>query len=92
MNTEQTSKTIFTYNKHTASGYSLFTHCSFNTAKNKHNYDRGKDCMKKCFEELTEHATKIKKLWKKEMIPLRNEENQSYHKQNIYYICKKNYY
>ena len=27
-------------NKHTASGNSLFTHCSFDVTKNKHNYFR----------------------------------------------------
>ena len=32
-------------NKHTPSGYSLFTHCSFNKAKNKIGYYRGEDCM-----------------------------------------------
>ena len=34
-------------NKHTPSGYSIFTHCSFNKSKNKLNYYRGKDCVKK---------------------------------------------
>ena len=33
-------------NKHTASGYSLFTHCSFITTKNKLDYYRGKNFMK----------------------------------------------
>ena len=33
-------------NKHTLSGYSLFTHCSFDAAKNKLDYYRGKNCMK----------------------------------------------
>ena len=33
-------------NKHTPSGYSLFTHCSFDAAKNKLDYYRGKNCMK----------------------------------------------
>ena len=33
-------------NKHTPSGYSLFTHCSFDKTKNKLNYYRGKDYMK----------------------------------------------
>ena len=31
-------------NKHTPSGYSLFTHCSFDKTKNKLDYYRGKDC------------------------------------------------
>ena len=32
--------------KHTASGYSLFTHCSFDATKNEYDYYRGRDCMK----------------------------------------------
>ena len=46
-------------NKHTPSGYSLFTCCSFDTTKNKLDYYRGEDCMKKFCEDLKEHATKI---------------------------------
>ena len=34
-------------NKHTPPGYSLFTHCSFDKTKNKLDYYRGEDCMKK---------------------------------------------
>ena len=33
-------------NKHTASRYSLFTHCSLDATKNKFDYYRGKNCMK----------------------------------------------
>ena len=40
-------------NKHTASGYSLFTHCSFDATKNKLEYYRGKNCMKNfCLENM----------------------------------------
>ena len=46
-------------NKHTPSGYSLFTHCSFDTTKNKLDYYRGKNCMEKFCKDLKEHATKI---------------------------------
>ena len=46
-------------NKHTPSGYSLFTHCSFDITKNKFDYYRGKNCMKIFCLDLTEHATKI---------------------------------
>ena len=46
-------------NKHTPSGYSIFTHCSFDKSKNKLNYYRGNDCMKRFCKDLREHATKI---------------------------------
>ena len=46
-------------NKHTPSGYSLFTHCSFAKTKNKLDYYRHEDCMKKFCKDLREHATKI---------------------------------
>ena len=39
-------------NKHTPSGYSLFMHCSFDKSKNKLDYYRGKDCMKKFCKDL----------------------------------------
>ena len=39
-------------NKHTASGYLLFTHCSFDKSKNRLDYYRGKDCMKKFCKNL----------------------------------------
>ena len=46
-------------NKHVPSGYSIITHCSFDESKNKLNYYRGKDCMKKFSKDLREHASKI---------------------------------
>ena len=39
-------------NKHIPSGYSIFTSCSFDQTKNKLNYYRGKDCMKKFSKDL----------------------------------------
>ena len=46
-------------NKHTLSGYSLFTHCSFDVTKNKLSYYKGKDCMKKFSKNLKEHVKEI---------------------------------
>ena len=46
-------------NKHTPSGYSIFTSCSFDQTKNKLDHYRGKDYMKKFCKDLREHATKI---------------------------------
>ena len=45
-------------NKHTPSGYSIFTHSSFDQTKNKLDHYRGKDCMKKFSKDLRDHATK----------------------------------
>ena len=56
-NPEKSSTTKI--NKHTASGYSFFTHCSFDKTKNKLDYYRGKDCMKNFCLDLKEHITKI---------------------------------
>ena len=45
-------------NKHTPSGYSIFTHCSFDKSKSKLNYYRGEDCMTKFCKDLREHSRK----------------------------------
>ena len=72
-------------NKHTPSYYSIFTHCSFDESKNKLNYYRGDDCMKKFCRE---HSTKIINYEKKKMISLTTEEKVLYNKQKVCYICK----
>ena len=78
-------------NKHTPSGYSLFTHCSFDNSKNKLNYFRGEDCMKKFCKDLRTHATKIINYEKKKMILLTIKEEIYHNKQKICYICKKEF-
>ena len=78
-------------NKHTPSGYSLFTHCSFDKSKNKLDYYRGKDCMKKFCKDLRTHATKIINYEKEKMITLTMKEEIDYTKQKICYICKKEF-
>ena len=78
-------------NKHTPSGYSIFTHCSVDKSKNKLNYYGGKDCMKKFSKDLREHASKIIDYEKKKMIPLTTEEKIYHNKQKICYICKKEF-
>ena len=78
-------------NKYAPSGYSIFTHCSFDNSKNKLNYYRGKDCMKKFSKDLKEHVSKIINYEKKKMIPLTTEEKIYHNKQKIYYICKKEF-
>ena len=78
-------------NKHIPSGYSLFTHCSFDETKNKLDYYRGDDCMKKFSKDVREHATKIINYEKKDMIPLTKKEEENHNNQNVCYICKKEF-
>ena len=58
-------------NMHTSSGYSLFTNWSSDSARNKLDCYRGKDCMEKFCKNLKEHATKI--------INYEKEKNKWYH-------------
>ena len=67
-------------NKHTSSGYSLFTNCSFDTTKNKLDYYRGKNCMKNFCLYLKEHAHEILTMKKRAMMPLTNEEKKLHSK------------
>ena len=46
-------------NENKPSGYSLFTHCSFDTTENKIDNYSGKNCMKSFCLNLREHATKM---------------------------------
>ena len=78
-------------NKHVPSGFSLFTHCSFDKSENKLDHYRGKDCMKKFCKDLRTRATKIINYKKKKMIPLTTEEKIHYNEQEICYICKKDF-
>ena len=87
-NNPERSSTAKKY-EHTCFGYSMFTHCSFDAAKNKLDCYRGKDCIERFWKDLKEHATKIIGYEKKESIPLTYKENKSYKKQKVCYICKK---
>ena len=78
-------------NKHTPSGCSIFTSCSFDESKNKINYYRGDDCMKKFCKDLREHAMKIINYEKNRMVPLTIKEEICHNKQKICYICKKEF-
>ena len=88
-NPEESSTTKI--NHHTPSGYSIFTNCSFDTSKNKLNYYRGKDCMKRFCKDLKEHAIKIINCEKKVMTPLTKEEEEDYNNQNVCHTCKKEF-
>ena len=45
--------------EHKASGYSIFTQCSFDITKNKLDCYRAKDCMERFCKDLKKHAAKI---------------------------------
>ena len=78
-------------NHHTPSGYSIFTHCSYDKSKNKLNYYRGEDCMKRFCKYLKEHAIKIINCEKKVMTPLTKEEEEDYNNQKDCHICQKEF-
>ena len=87
-NFEQSSTTEI--NKHTPSGYSLLTHCSFDKSKNKLDYYRADNCMEKFCKDLREHATKIINYEKKKMIPLTKKEEKSIISKKFVTYAKKN--
>ena len=89
INPEKSSATKI--NKQTPSGYSLFTHCSFDATKSNFDYYRGKNCMKNLCLDLREHETKIINYEKKEMIPLTKEEKKIHRKQKVCYSLKKRF-
>ena len=78
-NESSTTKT----NKHTLSRYSIFTSCSFDESRNKLNYYRGDDCMKKFCKDLKEHAARIINYEKKKMVPLTTKEKINYNKEKL---------
>ena len=86
-NPEKSSATKI--NKHTPSGYSLFTHCSFDTTKNRLDYYRGENGMKNVCLDLREHATKIINYQKKKIIPLTKDEYEWHYQQKVCHIVKR---
>ena len=70
-------------NEHRPSRCSLFTQCLFDATKNNIDFYRDKDCMKMFCKYLKQHAAKVIKYEKTEMIPIANEKK-------IYIVGKKN--
>ena len=82
-NPEKSSTTKI--NKHTPPGYPLFTHCSFDTTKNKLDYYRGKNCMRNFCLDLGEHVAKTINYENKVMLYMQkmfstDDKNKKYHK------------
>ena len=83
-NPEKSSTTKI--NKPTQSGYSCFTHCSFESTKYKPDYYRGKNRMKNFCLDLKEHATKIINYEKKRNDTINKERREKHNKQKVCYI------
>ena len=75
-----------TINHHVPSGYSIYTHCSFDKSHNKLSQYRGEDCTKRFCKDLRDHATRIIDYKKKFITPLTKEEED---KEKIGHICRK---
>ena len=86
-------------NEHEKCGYSLFTDCSFNKKNNKLDYYRGKDSLKRFFQNLKKQARSIIDFEKKELPVLTTDEEFKHHmateclyvKRNFIKIKKNNY-
>ena len=68
----QSRKIINSESKYT--GYSLFTKCSFDSNRNKHDYYRVKDCMKNFWKDLREHVMKTTDFELLKILPLKKRE------------------
>ena len=76
---------------HKTSGYYLVTCCSFDKSKTERKYYRRKDCMKMFCKDLNEQTMKIINYEKKKVIPLTDEQKESYENQEVCYICEKEF-
>ena len=74
---------------HEPCGYALSLVSLFDKTKNKYNFYRGRDCIKRFCSDLKELGTKIVNYERKEMIPLTDNENKYYEEQKECYICQK---
>ena len=72
---------------HEPCGYALSLICSFDSIENKHNFYRGRDCIKRFCSDLKEPGTKIINYEEKEMIALTDNENKFYEEQEKCHIC-----
>ena len=75
--------------EHILSGFSMTTVLSFKDIKNEHYAYLDKNCMKRFFKSIREHAMKIVNFEKKKPTLLTNEHHVSYGKAKFCYICKQ---
>ena len=76
--------------KHMPSGFPMSTISKLKSIENKHDVNRGKDCMKKFCEYLEERTLKIIIPEKKKMKLSTKEKQESYENAKIHYICEEN--
>ena len=69
----------------------MSTISSFRSIENKHDVYRGKDCMKKFFESLRQHAMNTNNFKKKKVKLLTKEQQKSYENAKICYICQEKF-
>ena len=74
---------------HIPCGYSMYTHCSFDSAKNNLDFYRGKYCMKEFADTLKDQVSKVISYEKKELIKLTEEKYENHKNQKLCYICSK---
>ena len=77
--------------EHIPSGFSMLTISSCKNMEVKHDVYRGKDCMKRFYESLREHAMDINDFKKKKMKVFTNAQYKSYENSKICYICKEKF-
>ena len=76
---------------HEPCGYALSLICSFDETKNKHNFYRGRNCIKRFCSDQKGFGTKIVNCEEKEMTQLTDNEKKFYEKQKECHICQKEF-
>ena len=76
---------------HKPCGYALSLICSFDSKESKHNFYRGRDCIKRFCSDLKDLGRKIVNYKQKEMIPLTDSKKKYYKEQKVWYICQKEF-
>ena len=74
--------------RHKTSDYSLNVNYSFDETKNRREFYRRKDCIKKFCNDLKELVTEIINYEENKMMPLKYKEIKFYEKQKACHICK----
>ena len=77
---------------HESCGYSINLVNSSDSKQDKHSFNRGRNCTEKLCKDFKKHAFKIINFKEKDMIPLTDKEIESYEKQKVCHICKKEFW